>query len=75
MTTVAGAPVSPPGSSRLHGKGGIDTFLAEYGLSSKEGVLLLCLAEAVSRIPDQATVDRLIAGTISIVNLAKNDHL
>ncbi|MGB8710600.1 MAG: bifunctional proline dehydrogenase/L-glutamate gamma-semialdehyde dehydrogenase, partial [Methyloceanibacter sp.] len=44
--------------------GGVDSFLHEYGLSSREGVLLLCLAEALLRIPDAATADRLIAGTI-----------
>ena len=44
--------------------GGVDSFLHEYGLSSEEGVLLLCLAEALLRIPDAATADRLIAGTI-----------
>ncbi len=44
--------------------GGVDSFLHEYGLSSDEGVLLLCLAEALLRIPDAATADRLIAGTI-----------
>src|SRR6187401_2123323 len=47
-----------------HEQGGIDSFLHEYGLSSEEGVLLLCLAEALLRIPDAATPDRLIAGTI-----------
>jgi len=45
-----------------HKGGGVDSFLAEYGLSSEEGVLLLCLAEALLRIPDAATADRLIAG-------------
>jgi RHH-type proline utilization regulon transcriptional repressor/proline dehydrogenase/delta 1-pyrroline-5-carboxylate dehydrogenase len=45
-----------------HSQGGIDSFLAEYGLSSEEGVLLLCLADALLRIPDDATADRLIAG-------------
>jgi RHH-type proline utilization regulon transcriptional repressor/proline dehydrogenase/delta 1-pyrroline-5-carboxylate dehydrogenase len=45
-------------------QGGIDSFLHEYGLSSEEGVLLLCLAEALLRIPDADTADRLIAGTI-----------
>jgi RHH-type proline utilization regulon transcriptional repressor/proline dehydrogenase/delta 1-pyrroline-5-carboxylate dehydrogenase len=44
--------------------GGVDSFLHEYGLSSEEGILLLCLAEALLRIPDAATADRLIAGTI-----------
>src|SRR5215472_7814267 len=34
------------------GKGGIDAFLHEYGLSSPEGIALLCLAEALPRIPD-----------------------
>src|SRR3954452_24741810 len=46
-----------------HEQGGIDSLLHEYGLSSEEGVLLLCLAEALLRIPDAATADRLIAGT------------
>lgn len=41
--------------------GGVDSFLNEYGLSSREGVLLLCLAEALLRIPDAATADRLIS--------------
>ena len=43
---------------------GIDSFLHEYGLSSEEGILLLCLAEALLRIPDAATADRLIAGAV-----------
>ena len=37
-----------------HEAGGVDSFLHEYGLSSREGVLLLCLAEALLRIPDAA---------------------
>ncbi len=44
--------------------GGIDSFLHEYGLSSGEGILLLCLAEALLRIPDAATADSLIAGAV-----------
>ena len=44
--------------------GGIDSFLHEYGLSSEEGILLLCLAEALLRVPDDATADRLIAGAV-----------
>ncbi|HEV3177780.1 MAG TPA: proline dehydrogenase family protein, partial [Stellaceae bacterium] len=42
------------------GKGGLDAFLHEYALSSKEGIVLMCLAEALLRIPDAETVDRLI---------------
>jgi RHH-type transcriptional regulator, proline utilization regulon repressor / proline dehydrogenase / delta 1-pyrroline-5-carboxylate dehydrogenase len=55
-----------------HEQGGIDSFLNEYGLSSKEGVLLLCLAEALLRIPDAATADRLIAGTIGSGDWARH---
>src|SRR5947209_4420373 len=50
-------------SERL-GRGGIDAFLHEYALSSPEGVALLCLAEALLRIPDAETVDRLIRDKI-----------
>jgi RHH-type proline utilization regulon transcriptional repressor/proline dehydrogenase/delta 1-pyrroline-5-carboxylate dehydrogenase len=39
---------------------GLDAFLAEYDLSSHEGIVLMCLAEALLRIPDNETVDRLI---------------
>src|SRR3954454_1533359 len=47
------------------GKGGIDAFLHEYALSSPEGVALLCLAEALLRVPDSDTVDRLIRDKIA----------
>ncbi|MGC2200392.1 MAG: bifunctional proline dehydrogenase/L-glutamate gamma-semialdehyde dehydrogenase PutA, partial [Stellaceae bacterium] len=46
------------------GRGGIDAFLHEYALSSPEGVALLCLAEALLRVPDAETVDRLIRDKI-----------
>ncbi|MDH3232582.1 MAG: bifunctional proline dehydrogenase/L-glutamate gamma-semialdehyde dehydrogenase PutA [Alphaproteobacteria bacterium] len=44
--------------------GGIDAFLQEYELSSDEGVVLMCLAEALLRIPDAETADRLIRDKI-----------
>ncbi|MCB1504032.1 MAG: bifunctional proline dehydrogenase/L-glutamate gamma-semialdehyde dehydrogenase PutA [Hyphomicrobiaceae bacterium] len=44
--------------------GGVDAFMNEYGLSSEEGVILMCLAEALLRIPDAETADRLIADKI-----------
>jgi RHH-type proline utilization regulon transcriptional repressor/proline dehydrogenase/delta 1-pyrroline-5-carboxylate dehydrogenase len=47
------------------GKGGIDAFLHEYALSSQEGIALMCLAEALLRIPDAETVDRLIRDKIA----------
>jgi RHH-type proline utilization regulon transcriptional repressor/proline dehydrogenase/delta 1-pyrroline-5-carboxylate dehydrogenase len=43
------------------GKSGLDAFLRQYDLSSQEGVILMCLAEALLRIPDDETADRLIA--------------
>ncbi len=42
-------------------KSGLDAFLRQYDLSSQEGVILMCLAEALLRIPDGETADRLIA--------------
>ncbi|ARN75241.1 bifunctional proline dehydrogenase/L-glutamate gamma-semialdehyde dehydrogenase PutA [Oceanicoccus sagamiensis] len=47
------------------GKGTMDAFLQEFGLSNKEGVALMCLAEALLRVPDGITADRLIAEKIS----------
>jgi len=47
------------------GRGGLDAFLQEYALSSPEGVALMCLAEALLRIPDSETVDRLIRDKIA----------
>ena len=38
----------------------MEKFLGEYGLSSKEGVALMCMAEALLRVPDKATIDALI---------------
>ncbi|MBO6716449.1 MAG: bifunctional proline dehydrogenase/L-glutamate gamma-semialdehyde dehydrogenase PutA [Rhizobiaceae bacterium] len=43
----------------------MESFLAEYGLSTKEGVALMCLAEALLRVPDAETVDELIADKIA----------
>src|SRR5262245_22094275 len=43
---------------------GLDAFLREYHLGSREGVILMCLAEALLRIPDAETADRLIADKI-----------
>ena len=40
-------------------------FLAEYGLSTDEGVALMCLAEALLRVPDAETIDELIEDKIS----------
>jgi len=45
--------------------GGIEAFLQQYDLSSAEGVLLMCIAEALLRIPDADTADRLIADKVT----------
>jgi len=43
---------------------GIEAFLREYGLDTREGIVLLCVAETLLRIPDAATADRLIRDKI-----------
>ena len=39
---------------------GIDAFMHEYGLATDEGVILMCLAEALLRIPDAETANQFI---------------
>jgi len=46
--------------SRAGGLGGIEDFLHAYSLSTREGLALMVLAEALLRVPDAATADRLI---------------
>lgn len=46
-------------------KGLMETFLEEFGLSNKEGLALMCLAESLLRVPDAKTADKLIAEKIS----------
>ena len=43
----------------------METFLSEYGLSTGEGVALMCLAEALLRVPDAETIDDLIQDKIA----------
>ncbi len=53
----------------LRGKsrsGGVEGLIHEYSLSSQEGVALMCLAEALLRIPDRATRDALIRDKIGV---------
>jgi len=51
---------------------GVDALMHEFSLSSEEGVALMCLAEALLRIPDHQTADRLIADKISKGDWAKH---
>ena len=55
MSLVAGA------RARRDDRPFLDAFLQEFGLSNQEGIALMCIAEALLRIPDDATADRLIA--------------
>ncbi|MCP4272606.1 MAG: trifunctional transcriptional regulator/proline dehydrogenase/L-glutamate gamma-semialdehyde dehydrogenase, partial [Gammaproteobacteria bacterium] len=48
-----------------HGQGGIDALLNEFSLSSEEGVVLMCLAEALLRVPDAETQESLIRDKLS----------
>ncbi|MEL7544114.1 MAG: bifunctional proline dehydrogenase/L-glutamate gamma-semialdehyde dehydrogenase PutA, partial [Pseudomonadota bacterium] len=58
--------------------GHIDAFLHQYGLTTEEGIILMCLAEALLRIPDARTADALIDDKISSGNwqrhLGKSDN-
>ena len=46
--------------ARAHKASGLDAFLQTYGLGTDEGIALMCLAEALLRVPDAATADALI---------------
>ena len=46
--------------ARAHKASGLDAFLQTYGLGTEEGIALMCLAEALLRVPDAATADALI---------------
>ena len=51
---------------------GVDALMHEFSLSSEEGVALMCLAEALLRIPDKATRNKLIADKLSDGNWKKH---
>lgn len=51
----------------------LDTLLYQYDLSTNEGVALMCLAEALLRIPDKTTMDKFISDKISTGNW--RDHI
>src|SRR5215213_1060720 len=77
---LAQAPREPAAEARIDGRatrlveairaksgglGGIEDFLREYSLSTREGLALMVLAEALLRVPDSATADRLIEDKLS----------
>ncbi|MDE1959437.1 MAG: bifunctional proline dehydrogenase/L-glutamate gamma-semialdehyde dehydrogenase PutA [Xanthomonadaceae bacterium] len=57
----------------------VESFMRQYDLSSEEGVLLMCVAEALLRIPDSGTADRLIQDKLGEADwekhLGKSDSL
>ena len=76
---IAGAAISPEMRQRFAARGAdlvrairasarpglMEVFLAEYGLSTEEGIALMCLAEALLRVPDAKTMDALIEDKIA----------
>ncbi|MBN66111.1 MAG: trifunctional transcriptional regulator/proline dehydrogenase/L-glutamate gamma-semialdehyde dehydrogenase, partial [Rickettsiales bacterium] len=51
---------------RAEGSGsGVEAFLHEYGLDTREGIAVMCLSEALLRIPDAETADQLIEDTFT----------
>ena len=52
----------------------VDALLLQYSLNTQEGVLLMCLAEALMRIPDSATADALIRDKLTVADWKKHLH-
>ncbi len=53
-------------------RGGLDAFLHQYALTTEEGVVLMCLAEALLRVPDAETQDKLIKDKIGSAHWDKH---
>ncbi|MGY6554607.1 MAG: bifunctional proline dehydrogenase/L-glutamate gamma-semialdehyde dehydrogenase PutA [Wenzhouxiangella sp.] len=64
---------------RARDAGAMEAFMREYDLSSEEGVVLMCLAEALLRIPDNETAEALISDKLADANweahLGKSESL
>ena len=65
VKTLATRLVQALRTKRLKKTSGVEALVHEYSLSSQEGVALMCLAEALLRIPDRATRDALIRDKVS----------
>nr|WP_298931310.1 bifunctional proline dehydrogenase/L-glutamate gamma-semialdehyde dehydrogenase PutA [uncultured Erythrobacter sp.] len=59
--------------ARAQKASGVDAFLQQYGLDTEEGIALMCLAEALLRVPDEETADALIRDKIGEIEWG--DHL
>ena len=58
--------------ARSHKASGIDAFLQQYGLDTEEGIALMCLAEALLRVPDDGTADALIRDKIGEIDWSEH---
>ena len=54
---------------------GVDALMVKYNLSSEEGVALMCLAEAMLRIPDKATQEHLITDKLATLDWAEQQNI
>ena len=54
--------------ARARDQGAVEAFMRQYDLGSEEGVLLMCVAEALLRVPDQDTADALIRDKLGEAN-------
>ena len=54
--------------ARAHKASGVDAFLQQFGLDTEEGIALMCLAEALLRVPDADTADALIRDKIGTID-------
>ena len=58
--------------ARARDTGGLDAFLGAYGLGTEEGIALMCLAEALLRVPDSETKDALIHDKLAGIDWAEH---
>jgi RHH-type proline utilization regulon transcriptional repressor/proline dehydrogenase/delta 1-pyrroline-5-carboxylate dehydrogenase len=58
--------------SQRGGIGGVEDFLHEFALSSREGLAVMALAESLLRVPDDATLDRLLADRLAAGEFARH---
>ncbi|MGB3797359.1 MAG: proline dehydrogenase family protein, partial [Alteraurantiacibacter sp.] len=58
--------------ARKRESSGLDAFLHSYGLNTDEGIALMCLAEALLRVPDEATRDALIRDKVASQDWAEH---
>lgn len=58
--------------ARARKASGLDAFLQTYGLGTDEGIALMCLAEALLRVPDAATADALIHDKLGHIDWAEH---